>query len=141
MHIIDSRPNLTETTICGVVLESKFCPLNDDEYEWTVNVDKGPRKLIRAEETDETMNIVQITDIHYDPKYEPFGNAYCNEPTCCREGQNDTNISGKLAGYWGDYNHCDTPWHAVVDVLDHIRATHQVLSRSIVIIPKSNARH
>ncbi|EZA53027.1 hypothetical protein DMN91_002938 [Ooceraea biroi] len=128
LYIIDAKPNLTASTICGVLLESKSCPLINDEFNWTINIDSGPPKLTRTEDTDETIDIVQITDIHYDPKYEPDGNSHCNEPTCCRRGQNRTNTSGKRAGYWGDYNYCDTPWHSVVDALDHIKDTHQNIS-------------
>ncbi|XP_039305802.1 sphingomyelin phosphodiesterase 1 [Solenopsis invicta] len=128
LHIVDSKPNLTASTICGVVLDSQSCPLNDPEFNWTVNIDNGPPKLIDAKESDEILNIVQITDIHYDPKYEPYGNSQCGKPACCRKGQNVTNTSGQVAGYWGDYNFCDSPWHAVVDVLDHIRTQHQNIS-------------
>ncbi|XP_018375510.1 PREDICTED: sphingomyelin phosphodiesterase 1-like [Trachymyrmex cornetzi] len=128
LHIIDSKPNLTADTICGVLLESPFCPLDNNEFNWTVNIDDGLPKWIKPEESNETINILQITDIHYDPNYEPYGNAYCNEPTCCRKGQNDTNTSDKVAGYWGDYNYCDSPWHTVVDVLDHVTAEHQNIS-------------
>lgn len=134
MYIIDSKPNLTASTICGVVLESNPCPLDDDEFNWTVSIDNGPPILTDPEESNETLNIVQITDIHYDPNYEPYGNSYCAEPTCCRKGQNNTNTSGKVAGYWGDYNYCDSPWHTVVDVLDHIRAQHQVCKNLIIIV-------
>lgn len=69
------------------------------------------------------MKILQLTDIHYDPNYEVNGNAACAEPTCCRKGQNKTGVT-KLAGYWGDYGDCDTPWHAVEDALQHITDTH-----------------
>jgi sphingomyelin phosphodiesterase len=126
LYIIDAKLNLTGSTICGIILESKSCPLINDEYKWTINIDNGPPKFIYTEDTNETINIVQITDIHYDPNYEPYGNSHCNEPTCCRRGQNQTNTNNKIAGYWGDYNYCDTPWHAVVDSLDHVIATHQV---------------
>ena len=126
LYIIDSKPNLTADTICGVLLESPFCPLDNNEFNWIVNIDDGPSKWIKPEESNETINILQITDIHYDPNYEPYGNAYCNEPICCRKGQNDTNTSDKVAGYWGDYHYCDSPWHAIIDVLDHVIAEHQV---------------
>lgn len=126
LYIIDARENLTASTICGVVFETNFCPLFDDEYNWTVNIDDNPGRTITEKENNETINIVQITDIHYDPKYEPDGNANCGEPACCRKGQNNTNTSDKLAGFWGDYNNCDTPWHAVIDALSHIKDTHNV---------------
>ncbi|XP_070163189.1 sphingomyelin phosphodiesterase [Polyergus mexicanus] len=128
LHIIDAKPNLTGSTICGVVLESKSCPLINDEFNWTINIDSGPPKLIDVDESEEIINIVQITDIHYDPNYEPYGNAYCDEPICCRRGQNNTNRSNEVAGYWGHYNQCDSPWHAVVDILEQIRDTHQNIS-------------
>lgn len=126
LHIIDSKPNLTASTICGVVLESNSCPLNNSEFNWAVNIDNNLPKLTNPENSKETLNIVQITDIHYDPDYEPYGNSFCGEPTCCRRGQNKTNISGKVAGFWGDYNLCDSPWHTIVDLLDQIRTQHQV---------------
>ncbi|KAL0120105.1 hypothetical protein PUN28_008043 [Cardiocondyla obscurior] len=128
LYIVDSRPDLDSSTICGVVLESKSCPLNNNEFDWTVDIDDSPPILIDSEKTNETLNIVQITDIHYDPKYEPYGNSFCDEPTCCRIGQNKTNTSGKVAGYWGDYNYCDSPWHTVVDALDYIKAQHENIS-------------
>lgn len=134
MHIIDSKPNLTASSICGVILESSSCPLDKDEFNWSVNIDNSPPVLHDPENSNETLNIVQITDIHYDPKYEAYGNPHCNEPTCCRIGQNETNTSGKIAGYWGDYNLCDSPWHTVVDVLDHIKAKHQVRKGDLVLI-------
>ncbi|EFN69910.1 Sphingomyelin phosphodiesterase [Camponotus floridanus] len=127
LHIIDAKPNLTASSICGVIFESQSCPLIiGDEFKWTINIDSSPPKLIDDYENENIINIIQLTDIHYDRNYEPFGNAYCDEPTCCRRGQNDTNTSNKVAGYWGDYNYCDSPWHAVVDVLEQIKATHQV---------------
>lgn len=72
------------------------------------------------------MNIVQLSDIHFDPKYEPNGNAFCEDPICCRAGQNETNVSARLAGFWGDYNNCDTPWHSVIEAFSHVNNTHQV---------------
>lgn len=122
LHIVDSRPNLTSTTICGVLLESPSCPLRDPQYDWTVSIDNGPPQTSLPSRGD-NLKILQLTDIHYDPNYEVNGNAACAEPTCCRKGQNKTGVT-KLAGYWGDYGDCDTPWHAVEDALQHITDTH-----------------
>lgn len=139
LYIIDSKPNLTGSTICGVILESKSCPLINDQFNWVINIDSGPPKLIDVDESEEIINILQITDIHYDPNYEPYGNAYCDEPVCCRRGQNDTNTSNEVAGYWGDYNQCDSPWHAVVDVLEQIRDTHEVCRKKSVLYIMCNS--
>lgn len=125
MHIVDSRPDLTADTICGVVLESKSCPLNDPRFDWTININNDSRIEIADNDVTKKLEILQITDIHYDPLYEPNSNAKCGEPVCCRRGRNDTN-KNSLAGYWGDYEPCDTPWHAVVDALTHISDTHKV---------------
>lgn len=127
MKIVDSRSDLNAWDICGVVLQSRSCFTISDEYNWTIDVDNNPKKLISVPEVNETMKILQITDIHYDPSYEVNGNANCKEPICCRLGQNSGDNNGKPAGYWGDYNNCDAPWHAVVDALDQIKNTHKDL--------------
>lgn len=125
MYIVDSKPNLTAGTICGVVLESKACPLNDPEFEWNVNISNTSGVTIIETDTKRQTKILQLTDFHYDPMYEVNGNSDCGEPVCCRKGQNKTDTIS-LAGYWGDYNSCDTPWHAITDSLSHIKDVHQV---------------
>ncbi|XP_012143489.2 sphingomyelin phosphodiesterase 1 isoform X1 [Megachile rotundata] len=124
LHIVDSRENLTANTICGTILESKSCPLKDPEFKWNITLSNDAATIIPDNETEEKMKIVQITDIHYDPLYEPNGNANCKEPVCCRKGQNTTGTTS-LAGYWGDYQSCDTPFHAVIDALTQINDTHK----------------
>ncbi|KAI4503369.1 hypothetical protein M0802_001591 [Mischocyttarus mexicanus] len=125
-HILDVKQDLNASDICGIVLESQSCPLNAEKYEWSIPIDHINIDQISSKNaSDETLKIIQITDIHYDPKYEPNGNPLCKEPTCCRKGQNITNCSNKLAGFWGDYNDCDTPWHSVVNALAHIKSTHR----------------
>ncbi|CAK9822057.1 Sphingomyelin phosphodiesterase [Anthophora retusa] len=124
LYIVDSKPNLTGSIICGVVLESKSCPLNDPEFDWNINIDNNSSIVITENKTEEQIKILQITDLHYDPLYEINGNSNCGEPVCCRKGQNETNVNS-LAGFWGDYESCDTPWHAITNALTHIKDTHQ----------------
>jgi sphingomyelin phosphodiesterase len=70
--------------------------------------------------------MLQITDIHIDPSYEPGSNAECGEPNCCRFDQGQpTNLSAG-AGYWGDYRDCDTPIHAFQDLLQDAASRHPV---------------
>ncbi|KAK9304244.1 hypothetical protein QLX08_004248 [Tetragonisca angustula] len=123
LYIIDSKPNLTAATICGVVLESKSCPLTDPEFDWTIDVNNNSH-AVTENETQEELKILHITDIHYDPLYEPNGNSDCGEPLCCRKGQSKPDMTS-LAGFWGDYNSCDTPWHAITDALKHMKDTHR----------------
>ncbi|XP_076293529.1 sphingomyelin phosphodiesterase isoform X2 [Lasioglossum baleicum] len=127
LHIVDTKPNLEANTICGVIFESKSCPLTNAEYEWTIVIDNSSAIEVAEKEAQEPLKILQLTDFHYDPAYEPRGNAQCKEPICCRKGQNNTNVES-LAGYWGDYNACDTPWHSIVDALTHINDTHRDLN-------------
>ena len=125
-YIVDSKPKLTASTVCGVVLESKSCPLTDSEYDWNIDIDNHTDVSITENDTNERVNILQITDFHYDPLYEPNGNSNCGEPLCCRRNQNKTDANS-LAGFWGDYESCDTPWHSIIDALTHIKDTHQNL--------------
>uniref|UniRef100_A0A182Q2M8 Sphingomyelin phosphodiesterase n=1 Tax=Anopheles farauti TaxID=69004 RepID=A0A182Q2M8_9DIPT len=71
------------------------------------------------------LTIVHLTDIHYDPEYVVGVNADCGAEACCRPlpDLSPATVSN-AAGYWGDYRDCDTPWHAVVDVMEHIRKQH-----------------
>lgn len=109
-------------------MESKSCPHNDEPFEFSITVDENSKSPVNIKDTGEKEKILHITDIHYDPNYEVDGNSKCDEPMCCRIGQNSTNTNGKLAGYWGDYNWCDLPWHSIENALKHIKMTHQVIT-------------
>ncbi|XP_035778474.1 sphingomyelin phosphodiesterase 1-like [Anopheles albimanus] len=73
------------------------------------------------------LTIVHLTDIHYDPEYVVGVNADCKAEACCRVLPDLPPANGTAdgAGYWGDYRDCDTPWHAVVDMMEHIRTQHE----------------
>uniref|UniRef100_A0A182PMN7 Sphingomyelin phosphodiesterase n=1 Tax=Anopheles epiroticus TaxID=199890 RepID=A0A182PMN7_9DIPT len=71
------------------------------------------------------LTIVHLTDVHYDPEYLVGVNADCNAEACCRTLPGLAPATNQTAaGYWGDYRDCDTPWHSVVDVMEHIRQQH-----------------
>uniref|UniRef100_A0A182W755 Sphingomyelin phosphodiesterase n=1 Tax=Anopheles minimus TaxID=112268 RepID=A0A182W755_9DIPT len=71
------------------------------------------------------LTIVHLTDIHYDPEYLVGVNADCKAEACCRTLPDlAPATTATAAGYWGDYRDCDTPWHGVVDVMEHIRKQH-----------------
>ena len=63
-YIVDSKPTLTASTVCGVVLESKSCPLTDSQYDWNIEIDNHTDVLITDNDTNEQVNILQITDFH-----------------------------------------------------------------------------
>nr|CAD7259209.1 unnamed protein product [Timema shepardi] len=110
--------------VCGLVINSDECHFQD---EWTVDVDLGtkPDVVTPAISDSPTVTVVQVTDIHYDPKYTFGGNAVCGEPTCCRSAQGSPADESSAAGYWGDYRDCDMPLQTVTDMLTHIKQTHQ----------------
>ena len=57
-----------------------------------------------------TLKVLQISDTHWDPWYEPGANAECNEPLCCRisSGPPPPPQARKGAGIWGDYRYADS---------------------------------
>ncbi|KAK0094986.1 hypothetical protein PV326_009487 [Microctonus aethiopoides] len=125
LYIIDNDVTINERDVCGLLLQDQMCVSSPLRYEWTININTEPPKLITKQPSQKSLKILQITDLHYDPLYEPGGNAGCDEPTCCRRGQNKTGGNTLKAGYWGDFNNCDVPWHAVVDALDHMKEQHE----------------
>lgn len=94
MHIIDAREELSAETICGLIFQRERCILNDDSIlNWSINITQneyisgyGSKSKITNDD-HYNLNIVQITDTHYDPKYKEGSNAVCFEPACCREDQ------------------------------------------------------
>ncbi|XP_015119715.1 sphingomyelin phosphodiesterase [Diachasma alloeum] len=122
--IIDNDPTVTAEDYCALSLQNSRCARAPAKFEWTVEIDRNPPKVLDATPSDEHLKIVHVSDIHYDPLYEPNGNARCGQPNCCRRGQGPSTPGVAPAGYWGDYRVCDTPWHAVVDALDHVNSTH-----------------
>ncbi|XP_011303541.1 sphingomyelin phosphodiesterase [Fopius arisanus] len=124
LHIIDNDPTLNHNDVCGLILQNQQCNPPPPRYNWTVEIDNSSPLVFDVEPSTESIKILQITDIHYDPLYEPGGNANCDEPTCCRRGQNKTGGNDKSAGFWGDFNNCDVPWHAVLDALDEMKTRH-----------------
>lgn len=145
LFIIDNHRELNGDTVCKVVLEQGRClrpPYGAaaKNLEFTVNINEknvGKKSLeltadVTAEATvvesraasGESLTIIQITDIHYDPQYAEGSQADCELYACCRDA--NSSASTRTAGRWGDYHHCDTPWRAVVDVFEKIKKTFSV---------------
>ena len=76
------------------------------------------------------LKVLQITDIHYDPKYKEGALADCKEPLCCRDKPRVSKFrklsNSSLAGKYGDYRHCDTPMITIDSMIDHIKKEHKV---------------
>jgi len=127
---------LDSNEICGSVVGEACGSGNiSPSLEWSVTfppVPKppvvqyiGPESKVGGKPTP-TLKILQISDTHWDPWYEPGANAECNEPLCCRisSGPPPPPQSRKGAGIWGDYRKCDTPRVTIESMLGHIRDAH-----------------
>ncbi|RZF49097.1 hypothetical protein LSTR_LSTR008383 [Laodelphax striatellus] len=71
------------------------------------------------------MQVVQITDLHYDPEYMVGGQSGCDEPLCCRQYQGVAAKPDQAAGKWGDYRYCDIPWYVVENAITTIASQHK----------------
>jgi sphingomyelin phosphodiesterase len=131
LFILDNRADLKADTVCKLLLNEGDCinPFKDDNLEFIVeisdqNISKSPSQFSGNENS---LTIVHITDIHYDPKYKPGAFADCDEYACCREIDDiNENDPGSTAGRWGDYRACDTPWCAIVNAFHQIIKQHSV---------------
>ncbi|KAJ4436564.1 hypothetical protein ANN_16597 [Periplaneta americana] len=132
-YILDNTNGLNSSRVCGILLQSSECSMDEPSLEWTVDVDLGTKpKVSKSDEmsinrrdADDVATIIQLTDIHHDPIYLTDGNAVCGEPMCCRSVQGNPGNPDAAAGFWGDYRECDTPWHAFEDTLQQIKKTHE----------------
>ena len=131
VHYIIMNSDADVLSLCST-LPISFCAVYENNYNWTIAADnsKGPLTSPKAEKplkTDKDLTIVHLTDIHFDPEYQPGSLAECDEPMCCRTtAASDVSAAAK-AGYWSDYRDCDTPLHLVENALDHIKTTYKTI--------------
>lgn len=127
LYIIDSRPTLTATQICGMVLQGE-CGTLDNTFSFTVNVNQGPPitapKTISNPRSANDLKIIHITDIHFDENYLVGGIAECDNPICCRRNDGPASRPEDAAGRWGDYRWCNNPWETVENMFRRIRDAH-----------------
>ncbi|XP_065089643.1 sphingomyelin phosphodiesterase 1-like [Ochlerotatus camptorhynchus] len=124
----------TAERVCEVAYQGDDCVVDGSDILFDrypkVNTSVSDNMLKVSKEASirsnkEPLTIIHITDIHYDPEYEVGVNADCAAGACCRHVPDlEPADSSNAAGFWGDYRDCDTPWHAVVDVMEQIRTQH-----------------
>lgn len=106
VFIIDSRPSLTATHMCALVLQGE-CGAIDPAMTFSVNVNPGPAvtqsKSVSAPRQSDELRIIHLTDLHYDPHYMVGGIGPCPNPVCCRRSDGMASSPAAAAGRWGDY--------------------------------------
>ena len=107
LFIVDSRPSLTATQMCALVLQGE-CGDSDPEFAFSISVNPAPPitgpKTISVPRAPDELRIVHITDIHYDPNYLVGGIANCINPICCRRADGLASNPAEGAGRWGNFN-------------------------------------
>lgn len=68
-----------------------------------------------------TLNVLHLSDFHYDPQYREGAEVECHKPLCCRTMPNprrgDTRVP-KVAGRFGDINNCDMPLETLESLVE-----------------------
>lgn len=131
--------------MCGVIFGMDCARKVTKNLNWTIAIPerKHSNNVKRSDLTDaddlipdidyrdsykSLAKLVQITDIHVDPYYEPGSEANCGEPLCCRSTNGPAKSRDRAAGPWGDYRNCDTPVPTLRHVLKHINEVHSDVS-------------
>lgn len=87
LHIIDNREDLTGALVCRVLFQGHKCEAFDSSEEWTVKIPWRPSKIEAKQYIPSgsyPLTIVQISDLHYDTKYQDNTPADCQHLICCR---------------------------------------------------------
>lgn len=93
-YIITNRPAIGTNEFCGMMLQGECGPVHP-MFDFTVNVSPHnpitAPKTVSAPRAPDELQIIHISDIHYDENYLPGGINNCPNPTCCRRSAG-TNI-------------------------------------------------
>lgn len=124
IHYIIMNSDADGRTICGS-LPITFCQVKQEQFNFKVNVDSGKGLLTAPKsdapkKTNNDLNIVQLTDIHYDPEYKVGSLGDCEEPLCCRVTPAGAISDEAKAGYWSDFRDCDSPLHMIENAFDSV---------------------
>lgn len=118
--------------ICSLVLGETCGDIPNPSHEWSIELPankKPPLKTVDIPKNGVSVfKVLQISDTHFDPDYEPNTPANCQEPLCCRSYsteplEEEIEVSGK----WGSYPKCDTPRIFLEKMLQSIAEDHKDL--------------
>ncbi|KAK5650745.1 hypothetical protein RI129_001774 [Pyrocoelia pectoralis] len=124
LYIIDNKPDITPERFCAIRLQENGC--EDPNYApWSIGLPPGHSPPLPKKSPGQKKNILHLTDIHYDPLYQPESNPNCDAVLCCESTSGPPKSSNDGAGFWGDYGVCDIPWHSFEDLLNQITKQHK----------------
>ncbi|KAF2893413.1 hypothetical protein ILUMI_12757, partial [Ignelater luminosus] len=126
IYMVDNKEDLTSQRMCSILLQELNCK-DRNRQDWTIDIPPPTSKSVaikQKQSESKPLKVLQLTDFHYDPGYEVGSDAKCDSPLCCQKGSKPSDPEHS-AGYWTDYRNCDTPWHMLVDSIDHIVAQHK----------------
>ncbi|XP_066150023.1 sphingomyelin phosphodiesterase 1-like [Euwallacea fornicatus] len=125
LYIIDGKKDLKPARFCAIYYQVYGCE-DPEADDWSIAIPpySGHRPAPVGTEPGQTLQILQITDVHMDPLYLPGSIVNCPDPMCCETGVPED--IKDAAGYWGDYASCDMPWHTMEDMLDQIKEKHEL---------------
>ncbi|XP_044758085.1 sphingomyelin phosphodiesterase-like [Coccinella septempunctata] len=122
IYIIDNK-NIKPEEVCGVYFQYSGC-INPFAKKWTIDIPPHSADSVKLQKSNgNLLNIVQITDVHYDPLYKAGTNAKCDMPLCCEERNGIPTDHQNAAGTFGDYRVCDMSKNSLVDLMTVIRKT------------------
>ncbi|KAG5890820.1 hypothetical protein JTB14_008261 [Gonioctena quinquepunctata] len=116
-YIIDNRPDINGHKICALLLQGT-CEKGDN-FEWTIDIPSKGNVTKKKSDGKETFNVIQLTDIHYDPRYTEKKEINCGEPLCCQEDQPDASDASRSCGYWSSQKNADVPLRLVEATINH----------------------
>ncbi|CAG2164373.1 unnamed protein product [Oppiella nova] len=135
IYYIIRHTNLSRSEVCATLIGAQC--LSDPcakRLEWEVNLTDSNHTSINTESTEYSYNtydnnisksvgnakVLHLSDLHIDPYYTTGADSDCGEPLCCRP----TSAKGKgRAGFWGDYNACDSPKYTIEKLMAYINTT------------------
>jgi len=110
---------LTGSDICGLIFPQK-CPSSSLPWNqnWIIDLPPSlPNPPNFPRTSEETLKVLQISDIHLDLKYSEGSEVDCDDPLCCRQKVSSPKRS---AGFWGTRANCDIPFHTFDHLLKHL---------------------
>eukprot|EP00340_Litonotus_pictus_P011302 CAMPEP_0170539930 /NCGR_PEP_ID=MMETSP0209-20121228/104313_1 /TAXON_ID=665100 ORGANISM="Litonotus pictus, Strain P1" /NCGR_SAMPLE_ID=MMETSP0209 /ASSEMBLY_ACC=CAM_ASM_000301 /LENGTH=490 /DNA_ID=CAMNT_0010842137 /DNA_START=739 /DNA_END=2208 /DNA_ORIENTATION=+ len=112
-HYFDSEFVCTAIGVCS----NHYYTLSADDFAREVLKDKPEIVEEPSFSSKKPLKVLQLSDMHIDPKYKENSEADCGQPACCRDRVENPK---KPAGKWGTLASCDLPIRTVEKMIEQI---------------------